>query len=376
MDVSSPGSVGASVGYAPLTRAQRAALDHVRAVARRDRPAVLTSIARVLAGCDVPGEPARVSEAIAEGGGLTVNFHPDRLLADGQTVADALAEEGVYRSQFETGISNGGLTAYPGGDRDRWEAALFGGAYQATGVRLAERPIYGGLDLLGHPEGACPRFGSCHLRLRPTVRARTTFCFGDSHLGPTVIGTTDAFEPVLAALLRDTDERGVCLGVAGLDSAALLRTLLARRHRVGWTPGEPARSLDDYVEAQVHGGVDLGRDVEALVADPSFQGTVCGATLAGLARRYGFPLYWHRGFALPVDRVDPEFRGPAIPPLAARVLDRFGRPGARVDAALIGRAAASVVTEPGVWDDRGPPTVTLQHLKQLWHVVVRFGEAH
>lgn len=30
---------------------------------------------------------------------------------------EALAEDGVYRSQFETMTSNGGLTAYPGGAR-------------------------------------------------------------------------------------------------------------------------------------------------------------------------------------------------------------------------------------------------------------------
>jgi Protein of unknown function (DUF3626) len=46
----------------------------------------------------------------------------------------------VYRSQFETGISNGGL----GGDRDAWERALFGGAYQAPGVRPASAPSTAG----------------------------------------------------------------------------------------------------------------------------------------------------------------------------------------------------------------------------------------
>ncbi|MET8066789.1 DUF3626 domain-containing protein [Micromonospora sp. NPDC005313] len=39
----------------------------------------------------------------------------------------------------------------------------------------------------------------------------------------------------------------------------------------------------------------------------------------------------------------------------------------------MGRAAASVVREPQRWADRGPAEVTLQHLKQLWHVLVRFG---
>ncbi len=47
---------------------------------------------------------------------VTLNFHPDRA-AGGGLIVDRLAVEGVYRSQFVTGTSNGGLTAYPGGDR-------------------------------------------------------------------------------------------------------------------------------------------------------------------------------------------------------------------------------------------------------------------
>jgi hypothetical protein len=56
---------------------------------------------------------------------ITVNFHPYRLLADDRTVAEHLAAEGVYRSQFETGISNGGV----GGFRAVWEQRMFAGAY-------------------------------------------------------------------------------------------------------------------------------------------------------------------------------------------------------------------------------------------------------
>jgi len=47
----------------------------------------------------------------------------------GATVLEHLARDGVYRSQFETGTSNGGLTAHPGGDRWRWEQRIFGHAY-------------------------------------------------------------------------------------------------------------------------------------------------------------------------------------------------------------------------------------------------------
>ncbi|MEV6815768.1 DUF3626 domain-containing protein [Micromonospora sp. NPDC051296] len=346
---------------------------HVRAVALGGRPAALAAIGRALAGTGVRQDREQLVAAFGRAGRVTINFHPDRLIADGRTVAEALAAEGVYRSQFETRISNGGLTAYPGGDRDRWEQRLFGGAYQRPGVRPADRPKYGGLNLLDHPDGASPRFGSCHLRLRPEVLARTTFCFGDSHLGPRDVGTVDVVEPVLAALLAATVDTGVSLGRPGMDLVALTGELLRHREDVAAAPRAAGRALDDYVEAQVHGDIRLAADVLELVVDPSFRGTGIAAALADAARRYGFPLGWHAGFTLPAHQVDAEFRGPAIPPLAARVHAEFARPGEPLHAALIGRAAASVVTDPGRWVDRGPVSDTLQHLKQLWHVLVHFG---
>lgn len=42
---------------------------------------------------------------------------------------ESMVRDGRYRSLFETGTSNGGLTAYPGGDRWKWESRLFGGKY-------------------------------------------------------------------------------------------------------------------------------------------------------------------------------------------------------------------------------------------------------
>ena len=135
-----------------LSRANRAALAAVRAAAERDRPRDLARIAAVLAAAGADADPAMLVAATAAAAPLTINFHPDRLLADGRPVARALLDEGVYRTQFETRISNGGLTAYPGGDRDRWEQALFAGAYQKAGVAPAERPRYGGLNLI-RPQG-------------------------------------------------------------------------------------------------------------------------------------------------------------------------------------------------------------------------------
>lgn len=48
---------------------------------------------------------------------IDVNFHPDRLDATGKSVADDLLASGTYRNQFETGISNGRVTAYERGQR-------------------------------------------------------------------------------------------------------------------------------------------------------------------------------------------------------------------------------------------------------------------
>jgi hypothetical protein len=59
--------------------------------------------------------------------------------------------------------------------------------------------------------------------------------------------------------------------------------------------------------------------------------------------------------------------------LAERIHRQFAQAGRPIDAALIGKAAASVVSDPARWEDWGTVEVTLQRLKQLWHVLVRFG---
>ncbi|MDX8148507.1 DUF3626 domain-containing protein [Lentzea sp. BCCO 10_0061] len=156
---------------------------------------------------------------------VTLNFHP------GRGVLAKLAREGVYRSQFETGTSNGGLTAHPGGARWDWESRLFGGAYDHANP--ADRPKYGALDHRGLEHGAAPRFGSAHLRLKEHVLDRTTFCYPDSVFDPVHFGTAQRFALIERA---DADDR------------------------------DP---LDDYVEAHVHGPVTLD-DVEAVVLDPTF----------------------------------------------------------------------------------------------------------
>jgi len=242
---------------------------------------------------------------------ITLQFHPDWPFRGG-LVIEALARDGVYRSQFETGTSNGGLTAHPGGDRWHWESRLFEGRYDAGPA--AERPVDGALNHRGRAHGGSVRFGSAYLRLRPEVTARATFCFPASVFAPEDVGGPDLL-PRLVALA---------------DAAG---------HDV----------LDDYVEAHVHGGVRLDRDVEAVVLDPCFR----GGPVEAAARDLGCPVEWHPGFSVRTDGLDASYRGPEIVGLA-RSLGEVLTPD------LIGAAARAGEHDP-------------QALKRVWHLLARFG---
>jgi len=257
---------------------------------------------------------------------VTLNFHPDRVVA-GATVLERLAHDGVYRSQFETGTSNGGLTAHPGGARWRWEQRIFGHAYDDAPVE--ERPKYGALNHRRRRIGAAPRFGSAHLRLTGAALDRSTFCFPDSVFQPTAMATAARFD--LFPLVAQFDARERSDDIEAVEGGL----------------------LDDYVEAHVHGAVEVAVDVEALVLDPCFRGT----STEEQARSLGVPLEWHEGRLLRVETLaaHPRFRGPHIVEVGRRVAQDDV-----LDAATIGRAACTGEEDP-------------QDLKKVWHHVARFG---
>lgn len=358
-----------------LTNAQQKALDYVYQKATQNKRVDRERIQEVLNAYEIECDVADLIKAICDIARLTINFHPDRLLADGRSVIAALYEEGIYRSQFETKISNGGLTAFAGGDRDMWEAAMLGEAYQAQGVTEAERPKYAGLNLMNYSDGACPRFGSCHLRLKKHTLQRATLVFGDSASNPRDIGVINAFEPVLAGLLEEMKTHGNALGRREVKVTAFVSALLYPGN-IGtrFFHRSQGRALDDYIEAQIHGDLRMADDVDALVADPSFQNTATGEVLEATAKKYGFPLEWHEGFELPIEEVPSDFRGPEMPHLAQRVLENHALKDGYLDAATIGLAAVSVVTNPEQWHDWSSPKDTLQHIKYLWHILVVYGK--
>ena len=195
----------------------------------------------------------------------------------------AIAVTGVYCSQWVTGTSNGGLTARLGGDRWEWESRIFRGRYDSADA--TDRPIYGSGNRRDDPYGASPRFGSAYFRLRPEVTARATFCWPDSVYHPEAIGGPEKLEELCRLADRGVLDRSLLA-----DSAADL------------PPGDP---LDDYVEAHVHGGLSIARDVEALVLDPSDR-----EAHAGVLDQIACRVLIHPGYRVSADAIDPDYRGP------------------------------------------------------------------
>src|SRR4051812_46415766 len=113
-------------GGAGLHAPQRAALEHVSAQARSRPAAARTALAEIAAMSNLSA-PAleRGVAAIRRHARVALHFHPDRPDAGGRTVAEALLDCGVYKSQFETLLSNGSVSAFAGGARDQWEHRLF-----------------------------------------------------------------------------------------------------------------------------------------------------------------------------------------------------------------------------------------------------------
>jgi hypothetical protein len=113
-----------------LSAAQIAALRHVEATADSGEATALSSVAGIFERAGYGVETYRETiELIRQHARIAIHFHPDRLGRKAVSVVESLLTEGVYRNQYETGLSSGSPTAFPGGERDTWERVLFGGAY-------------------------------------------------------------------------------------------------------------------------------------------------------------------------------------------------------------------------------------------------------
>lgn len=193
---------------------------------------------------------------------LTLNFHPDRPTHGGGTVLESVLTLGTWHNQFETATTNGFAVWEKDAIRVRREAVLFGGAYDHAAP--SERPKYAGLNAFGNTRGAWPRFGSCHWVLADEILDRSTCTIPGSHASRAWWAAGDGLS-TLTSLLGSVE-----------------------------APAAPHRfpRIDGAVEVQVHGQISLGRDVTALVLDPSFRGTPTETAADLVASAYDVRIEW------------------------------------------------------------------------------------
>lgn len=343
-----------------LTESQKSAIKNVSEYIKERKDKYIDITEMILSQSNVQNSVfEEYCQNVSKYAQIALHFHPDRMVSDGTTVIDGLLECGIYKNQFETNISAGSVSAFNGGNRDNWEKEIFKGAYEFA--KPSERPKYGSLNLTYTEDGPSPRFGSCFFLLKPEVKKRATFTYGDSHDSPQELGTIDSFELINAGILKDLSTRGTALGEKDLNvndflrlvNELLLQSADSRSYR------KSSKNLDFYIEAQIHGEISLDKDVDSLIVDSSFWGTDLAKQFENLCEKYDIKLTWNSGLELAVSEFPNNFRGAEVPSYAKK----YGIEG-KLNAYLIGRASMEMKKEH---DD-------LQMLKYLWHCIVRFGK--
>lgn len=185
----------------------------------------------------------------------------NRWLAPKTASWNNVMDTGVLKNQFQTGTSSGSLDPVKNGDRDRWERDLFGGRYQSTSnyrklvseeplpKEEAElRPQYGWVFSL-FDKNVHRQYGKVSFVLKDEARNRCTFTLGNSsgvHTLREQAGTfKECSESLLIAILYGS--WAASKDPKDIKDADLEKILL---------------DSHDYVETQIHGGVDLARDVK------------------------------------------------------------------------------------------------------------------
>jgi hypothetical protein len=224
-----------------------------------------------------------------------------------QEVLPFLLKDSHYRNFYETNATN---TMSTQSDRLQWDALLFDGLYDDN-TAPHERIKFGLLDV-GFAQNSdvirktiARLYGWSRLELKPSVRWRCTYSIGDSGI---VKGTPNltVLETLVTGQWRSQEMRPLVLAAAvaaavGKDGEEdvkerLEKDRIEQRRRMkegrGIRRWEKQSSVS-YIEAQIHGPIDLSTDVEALIVDKYYQNNETMLTyLDAFTDRFGVPYRW------------------------------------------------------------------------------------
>lgn len=223
---------------------------------------------------------------------------------------DLIAEDGRLKNRFETGTSQGSLDEEL---RATWEANL--GIPADAGPD--ERPIYGALHYSHgddtNKDGAARMYGNVWLELHPHVKERTSFTRGDSSgvIPGQVYTDIDMLADHALNSVPWEDDRYDDDNSEMAGNLAFIATKGKEGKRPPW--GGP------YFEAQVHGGIDLKRDVSSVnvsinsaLYTPSSRQEITESAVS-FGKKFGVPVHIHDGHTNEtVTKYDPNEK-PATP---------------------------------------------------------------
>lgn len=277
-----------------LTRTQRTVLTTMQALAEKRSVASYELTLARLAGFGISKADVDLALENLKTAKIQIHFNPEKALvisempvnqrgpvpADppkldykvkvdrSQRVIDAYLQDDRFRNQFETGITDGSPTAFPGGRRDGWERTFFQGLYHQGAFNPDERPKYAALNPTDRPNGMASQYGACYFELKPHVRERVTITpRNTSWCTEDMLGTLEHAAHVLFNM-----EPAYVKAIAHGD----------KEHAGDWL----------YMEAQVHGAIEFAKDIERLSADAKYKGTPYQAKLETFCANNGIALAW------------------------------------------------------------------------------------
>ncbi len=194
---------------------------------------------------------------------FTIYFFPETRARSGDLVSDSLIAAGEYQAKGK-----------------RKEPLMFEHFYELPRTRGAPTPPkYSALNAEGpYVPGASREWGSAFLDLKPEVNVRTSVAPSNSLSTDTLktLGTTDHMARVLHSP-RVSDDH----------FKRVFDYLLKREFRRPLSMGRV------YMEGQVHGDVQLDRDLRAVVGVSKPSSGKVEKSLRRLANHFGVPLLWH-----------------------------------------------------------------------------------
>ena len=186
----------------------------------------------------------------------------------GQRQLQLIINNGRFKTQFETGTSNG---IFDPSVRKGYESMMFGFPRE---LPHEVRPVYGYIAPLGEvpsPQQGPHQYGNIKVVLKDSVRQRTTVTVGDSlsfdKQLPSPALKVDRYSWHPHTIQGD-------VAIAGNPAAALLE--------------RSTRYSGGYVEAQIHGGLNV-TDISRIVVDEESWQYISSSTI-GAIRNAGIPV--------------------------------------------------------------------------------------